>query len=1395
MKKILCGILALAVLFSSLGTNLVFAAPDMTTNNGFLDVEAEDLSFDKDFLQKTEKNKLYSNSYGLSIKDEDKTEPAADDPAHLDLSFTADKAGTYTIWMRHTASVADMSGQNVFLSVAGGKYTIAMLTAGPEEPAWVKLATVTAASDGEEVSVKIRRRQCNKIVLDRFIITNDTSYVPDDYQLGIAGATPRPSATPSGPVETIELEDGTALFEAEEATVISDFVEVSDNDASGQKALNIDGDHGTKPAETDPAQIEFNFKADQDGTYVLWVYAKPTTPNKSMAVSVDNEAYKVVALNAPENAYEWRKLVPITGVKAGDTVNVRLRAATGYFRVDQFILLHGQDKKPVGVDAQIEEYDATKLDETLYPKPGFTPPPEHPRLYFTKDDIPTILENATKMQNEEAWRRYREMLEMDIQDGILPAPQPGTMNVNNQSLGTIEAWAFNYVTEGNEEYGRKAIEAIQNYMDTLVLIDPNNDNYTRNGGHAIFTLSEVYDWCYPLLSEDDKSNMINQVIELIQGGVEVGWPPVKQGSVTSHGSEAQILRDLNAFAIAVYDERPDIYNVVVGRFLADYVPARMFTYPSHMFHQGSGYGSYRGQWDFNATWIFDRMGQERIFGDDQQYTAYWFLYLRRPDGQLMRDGDATTNGSEIGAYSNDLKRIMMLAGNYYQDPYLKQEAMRSNPYLSTFAYGHGNMSPVEFLIFNDPDLWGRPLSELPQTKYFGSPQGAMIARTGWNDGLDSPDAMAYMKINEIWFANHHHLDAGSFQLYYKGILANDSGRYQGYGTDQDLAYNKRSIAHNTITVYDPNETGGYYNMQTNDGGQEVKEGGSEHAHIDFFKNGGNETGKVEGHEFGPDQLEPDYSYLKGDITKAYNSSKMEDYERSFLFLDLKNDTNPAALIVFDRVRSSNEDFKKAWLLHGPTEPEVDGNRTVFRNTENGYNGKMTVDTLLPKADNTEINVIGGPGQEAWVVDKNYSAGTELDMTKAHESDGWRIEVSPKTAQKQDYFLNVLQVGDAEPDTPALPTTLIETDTHVGAQIADRVALFSLEKGRTKEDITFSFSGEGTYKIMVADVEAGTYRVMRDGAEVATAVASEEGGLLNFEGEAGTYTITYVDAAADKQFPEPTPKVDEGITLRIANKFVYTDVAPTLVNDRTLVPMRVIFEKLGATVDWDEATRTVTANKDGRTIQLTIDNTTALVDGKEVTLDVPAMQLNDRTMVPVRFIAETLNCKVDWDGFAQTVYVSNPSNIIGQVDENGNIYYPPQHDIPNALPIYELYQNDSDENRIEQSIDGDLSTRWAVEGTQNWAWGTYDLGSVKTLDKAYLAFHNGHERVYTFSLDVSEDGENWTRVIDQQTTSGTTLELEAYDMKGVKARYVKFLGDGNTVNMWNSLTEIVFTEKK
>ena len=92
----------------------------------------------------------------------------------------------------------------------------------------------------------------------------------------------------------------------------------------------------------------------------------------------------------------------------------------------------------------------------------------------------------------------------------------------------------------------------------------------------------------------------------------------------------------------------------------------------------------------------------------------------------------------------------------------------------------------------------------------------MVARTGWEMGMDSPVAMAYMRIGERW-ANHHHLDAGTFQLYYKGILAFNPGRYDAYGTEHDYNFNKETISHNGLLIYDPNET--MPNNVVNSGGQ------------------------------------------------------------------------------------------------------------------------------------------------------------------------------------------------------------------------------------------------------------------------------------------------------------------------------------------------------------------------------------------------------------------------------------------------------------------------------------------------------------------------------------------------------------------------------------------------
>lgn len=92
-----------------------------------------------------------------------------------------------------------------------------------------------------------------------------------------------------------------------------------------------------------------------------------------------------------------------------------------------------------------------------------------------------------------------------------------------------------------------------------------------------------------------------------------------------------------------------------------------------------------------------------------------------------------------------------------------------------------------------------------------------------------------------------------------------------------------------------------------------------------------------------------------------------------------------------------------------------------------------------------------------------------------------------------------------------------------------------------------------------------------------------------------------------------------------------DVPPVNRSGRLLVPMRAIFEALGARVSWDGATSTATASKSGHTVSVTIGSTTAYVDGSPVELDAPAEKIDWRTLVPLRFVATALGARVDYFG--------------------------------------------------------------------------------------------------------------------------------------------------------------------
>lgn len=111
-------------------------------------------------------------------------------------------------------------------------------------------------------------------------------------------------------------------------------------------------------------------------------------------------------------------------------------------------------------------------------------------------------------------------------------------------------------------------------------------------------------------------------------------------------------------------------------------------------------------------------------------------------------------------------------------------------------------------------------------------------------------------------------------------------------------------------------------------------------------------------------------------------------------------------------------------------------------------------------------------------------------------------------------------------------------------------------------------------------------------------------------------------------------------VTINQKQLNFDVPPLIKRGRTLVPLRAIFEQLGAVVTWDSKTKTVQAIKGSTTVILKIGSNLALINGNEVTLDVPAEISKGRTLIPIRFVSESFGAEVSWNPQLQLVKIVN-----------------------------------------------------------------------------------------------------------------------------------------------------------
>lgn len=218
------------------------------------------------------------------------------------------------------------------------------------------------------------------------------------------------------------------------------------------------------------------------------------------------------------------------------------------------------------------------------------------------------------------------------------------------------------------------------------------------------------------------------------------------------------------------------------------------------------------------------------------------------------------------------------------------------------------------------------------------------------------------------------------------------------------------MAHNSILIRMPGERMPSY-WGSNPGTGEEK--------LPYPNDGG--QCKVLGSTVVAFETRPEYAYAASDTTAAYHPDKCRLALRQFVFIA------PDWFVVFDRVISTDPSYPKTWLLHTAAEPALSGDTFTAAHEQ----GRLFCRTLLPEP--AAIGKIGGPGKQFWSDGRNWPIPPDWPVDPNTPLLGqWRVEVSPRTPAREDFFLHFIHVGDARLARMA-PSRLLRDETHAGVR--------------------------------------------------------------------------------------------------------------------------------------------------------------------------------------------------------------------------------------------------------------------------------------------------------------------------------------------------------------------------
>ena len=261
-----------------------------------------------------------------------------------------------------------------------------------------------------------------------------------------------------------------------------------------------------------------------------------------------------------------------------------------------------------------------------------------------------------------------------------------------------------------------------------------------------------------------------------------------------------------------------------------------------------------------------------------------------------------------------------------------------------------------------------------------------------------------------------------------------------------------------------------------------------------------------------------------------------------------------------------------------------------------------------------------------------------------------------------------------------------------------------------------------------------------------------------------------------------------------------DMPAVIIDDRTLVPLRAIFEKMGAKVTWDAELQMITAETEDKTIVMFINNKAGVVNGNAFNMDVAPKIINDRTMVPVRAIAEAVGASVLWDDASRTVRIE--TYVIGGGDgntENNNGDNSENTSIPEPDPQKVTDLSHVDASEIDSSASGNTKNEVSVTSVNI---NGNDSYTIKTSGKIWqykyatvlgtkvaIDIYGGSLAVSSTNMEVNDEPVEKIRVA-QYAVEPYKIVRVVFDLTGTAGDYtVTKSSDGTsiTVNFGNGDT--------